>query len=109
MADDDQDMTEVSAPPTRVLEFPSGGKNVAPVPADSEDRSPVEEAVVRVRNKPVSGLTEAPVRRAEIMKGYEVAGDQFVVLAPEEVAALRPRASEKNDWLLLAPSTELLL
>ena len=30
LADDDQDMTEVSAQPTRVLEFPSGGKNVAP-------------------------------------------------------------------------------
>jgi len=93
LADDDQDMTEVSAQPTRVLEFPSGGKNVAPLPGDSEDRSPIEDAVVRVRNEPASGLTEAPVRRAEIMKGYEVAGDQFVVLAPEEVAALRPRTS----------------
>ena len=76
LADDDQDMNEVPAQPTRVLEFPFGGKNVAsPLSADSEDPSPVEETVVRVRNEPVSVLTEAPVRRAEIMKGYEVAGD----------------------------------
>ena len=98
LADDDQDMTEVSAQPTRVLEFPSGGKNVAPLPADSEDRSPVEEAVVRVRNEPVSGLTEAPVRRAEIMKGYEVAGDRFVVLAPEEVAATAANVDRPGDY-----------
>jgi DNA end-binding protein Ku len=81
-----------------VLEFPSGGKTVAaPLPADAEDQSPVEEAVIRVRNEPVSGLTEAPVRRAEIMKGYEVAGDQFAVLAPEEVAALKPRTSTELE------------
>jgi len=69
----------------------------SPLPTDSEDRSPAEEAVVRVRNEPVSGLTEAPVRRADIMKGYEVAQDQFVVLAPEEVAALRPRTSTELE------------
>jgi DNA end-binding protein Ku len=98
LADDDQDMTEVSAQPTRVLEFPSGGKNVPqPLPADAGDRSAIEEAVVRVRNEPVSGLNEAPVQRAEIMKGYEVARDQFVVLAPEEVAALRPRTSTELE------------
>jgi DNA end-binding protein Ku len=31
------------------------------------------------------------------MKGYEVARDQFVVLAPEEVAALRPRTSTELE------------
>jgi non-homologous end joining protein Ku len=97
LADDEQDMTEISEQPTRVLEFPSGAKNVPPpLPADSADRA-VEEAVVRVRNEPVSGLTEAPVQRAEIMKGYEVTRDQFVVLAPEEVAALRPRTSTELE------------
>ena len=98
LADDDRDMTGASAQPARVLEFPSGGKSVpTPMPADSEDHSAVEEAIVRVQNKPVSGLTEAPVRPAEIMKGYEVARDQFVVLAPEEVAALRPRTSTELE------------
>jgi DNA end-binding protein Ku len=91
-------MTEVSAQPTRLLEFPSGAKNVPPLlSADSGERSAVEEAVVRVRNEPVSGLNEGPVQRAEIMKGYEVTRDQFVVLAPEEVAALRPRTSTELE------------
>jgi DNA end-binding protein Ku len=31
------------------------------------------------------------------MKGYEVAGDQFVVLAPEEAPALRPRTSTELE------------
>ena len=31
------------------------------------------------------------------MKGYEVAKDQFVVLSPEEVAALRPRTSTELE------------
>jgi DNA end-binding protein Ku len=45
--------------------------------------------VVRVRNEPVP--------RAEILKGYEVAKDQFVVLAPEEIAAVRPRTSTELE------------
>ena len=95
--DDDQDMTE-SAQPSRVLEFPSGGKNLPPpLPADSERHAAGEESVVRVRNEPVSGLSDAPVRPAEILKGYEVSKDQFVVLAPEEVAALRPRTSTELE------------
>ena len=98
MADDDQEMIETSAQPTNVLEFSSRGNNVPPpLPANSKDRSGAEEAVVRVRNEPVSGLTDVPVRRAEIMKGYEVARDQFVVLAPEEVAALKPRTSTELE------------
>ncbi len=97
LADGGQDLTEVSAQPARVLNFPSGAKNVSPLPVEPEDSSPVEETVVRVRNEPVNGLTETPVRRAEIMKGYEVAADQFVVLAPEEVAALRPRTSTELE------------
>ena len=96
--DDEPDVPEASAQPTRVLNFPSGTKNVPPpLSTDSDDDSAVEESVVRVRNEPVSALTETPVRRAEIMKGYEVAKDQFVVLAPEEVAALRPRTSTELE------------
>jgi DNA end-binding protein Ku len=52
---------------------------------------------VRVRNAPVSGLTEAPIQRTQILKGYEVAKDEFVVLAPEEVTALRPRTSSELE------------
>lgn len=97
MEDDDQDTTDVATQPTRVLEFPSGEKNAPPLPSASEDRSASKESVVRVRNEPVSGITDAPVQRADIMKGYEVAKDQFVVLSPEEVAALRPRTSTELE------------
>ena len=86
--DEDQDLTDSSAQATRVLKFPTGGTAVPPPSStDSEDDSAVEEVVVRVRNEPVSWLTETSVLRAEIMKGYEVAKDQLVVLAPAEVAA----------------------
>ena len=96
--DEDQDLTDSSAQATRVLKFPTGGTAVPPPSStDSEDDSAVEEVVVRVRNEPVSWLTETSVLRAEIMKGYEVAKDQFVVLAPAEVAALRPRTSSELE------------
>jgi DNA end-binding protein Ku len=96
--DDELDIPEVPAQPMRVLEFPPGAAGLpTPLPGDSQDRSPVDETVVRVRNEPISGLTEAPVQQTEIMKGFEVAKDQFVVLAPEEVAALRPRTSTELE------------
>jgi len=84
-----------------VLTFPAGSKpdeKQAPTLAeDSPDDPSVHGAVVRVRNEPVSGPADAPVRKAEIMKGYEVSKDQFVVLAPEEVSALKPRTSTELE------------
>jgi DNA end-binding protein Ku len=88
--DDDFEESEAPAPPPRVLEFPSAT-------AKALERPPLEEAVVRVRNAPVSGMTETPVRPAEILKGYEVAKDEFVVLDPQEVAALRPPTSSELE------------
>ena len=41
--------------------------------------------------------TEAPVQRTEILKGYEIGNDEFVVLEPAEVAALRPRTSSELE------------
>src|SRR5262249_42720304 len=67
----------------------------------------IEEQVVRVRNAPVSGMTEAPVERAEILKGFEVAKDEYVVLAPEEVAALRPRTSPEIEIAEFVPVSEI--
>lgn len=96
--EDEADLSETPVQPPRVLEFPSVGKNLTATSlADPGDRPPVEETVVRVRNAPVSGLTEAPVRRTEVLKGYEVSKDEFVVLEPEEVAALRPRTSSELE------------
>jgi len=55
------------------------------------------ESVVRVRNAPISPLNDAPVSNREILKGFEVAKDEFVVLAPEEVSALRPQTSSQLE------------
>lgn len=66
----------------------------APAPAaaesiieeDSDDEA-VPEQIVRVHNSP-AGISSAP-----ILKGYELAEDQYVVLQPAEIAALRPKTS----------------
>src|SRR5438045_2730039 len=62
----DSHPSEIPVQPPRVLEFPSAGKNIAAAPDkdESPNHPPVEETVVRVRNAPVSELTEAPVQRA---------------------------------------------
>ena len=82
---------ENAPPPSGVLEFPPLS---TPQPAAP---SPAADAVVRVRNAPVSGMTELPVERGEVLKGYELTKDEFVVFAPEEIAALRPRTSSELE------------
>ena len=95
---DEIDTPEEPAQPSKVLKFPSVNEDSGPAAAEFPGAMPsAEETVVRVRNAPVSGLTEAPVRPTEILKGYEVAKDEYVVLAPEEVAALRPRTSTELE------------
>jgi DNA end-binding protein Ku len=97
-AEDEAEVAETPAQPSKVVKFPSGKEDAGPaVRGDPGAFPPAGETVVRVRNAPVSGLTDAPVNRTEILKGYEVAKDEFVVLAPEEVAALRPRTSSELE------------
>jgi DNA end-binding protein Ku len=96
--DDDYDTPEPSPPPARVLEFRSSGQGAPPPPPEvADDEDAAEEAVVRVRNTQVSGLTDKPVQPSQVLKGYEVSKDEFVVLAPEEVQALRPRTSTELE------------
>src|SRR5882724_11338379 len=106
--DDEMDADETPAPP-RVLEFPSAAKSATapPPPPDPQNRPTDDEAVVRVRSAPVSGLTQEPVQRSEVLKGYEVAKDEFVVLEPQEVAALRPRTSSDLEITEFVPLEEI--
>src|SRR4051794_19897809 len=78
-ADDEQIESEPPSPPRRVHELPP--------PA------PEPQSVIRVRNQPVAGLTETPIDRPQILKGYEVAPDRYVTFQPREVAALRAPTS----------------
>src|SRR5215468_10549254 len=72
--DDGADIPEMPVRPSKVLRFPAAEEDAhetsAPLPTAGD-------TVVRVRNAPVSGLTEAPVQRSEILKGYEVAKDEY--------------------------------
>src|SRR4051794_18878043 len=88
-------------PENNVLAFPSGSHSQpgvtsksrsGPPPPVTEDE-PLEETVEPVRLEPVSGPAGAPVQRSEMLKGYEVSKDQFVVFEPGEITALRPRTS----------------
>src|SRR5436305_1691997 len=79
----------------RVVAFPGGMKAVGlqqapdrvPGPVIQRESGPDQEAVVRVRNPP----------QERALKGYEIAKGEFVVLEPEEVAALRPRTSQELE------------
>lgn len=55
-----------------------------------------------VKRKRVDAETGAEVDRDDIVKGYEVADDEFVVVDPDEIAELDPRASrtiEIHDYV----------
>jgi DNA end-binding protein Ku len=88
--DEEPDLPEVPVIPFR-------GARSAEMPPAEPDLPANEDAVVRVRNAPVSGMADLPVQPSEILKGYEVAKDEFVVLDPDEVAALRPRTSSELE------------
>src|SRR5665213_2679402 len=51
----------------------------------------------RIRQKRVSAIDGEEVAYDEIVKGYEVAPDEYVVIAPEELDALDPKATHTID------------
>lgn len=68
----------------------------APEP-EPEPQAPEPAPVERVRNVPVRQSADDRVEPAEILKGFEYDDNQYVVLEPEEVAALRPRTSSELE------------
>src|SRR5947199_528634 len=51
----------------------------------------------RVRQKRVSAETGDEVAYEDIVKGYEMAPDQYVIITPEELEALDPKATRSID------------
>lgn len=51
----------------------------------------------RIRQKRVSAADGEEVPYDEIVKGYEVGPDQYVIVDPEELAALDPKATQSID------------
>jgi DNA end-binding protein Ku len=76
---------------------PSGKVHELPQPAPLKpapiDTPPLE----RVRNLPVSEISETRVEKPQVLKAYEVEKDRYVTFAPQEVAALRPKTSSELD------------
>jgi len=74
--------------------------------AGDREAEPIEPAAQRPRSGPqeVSGPKEREVPYEEVVKGYEVAEGQYVMVTPEELAALRPERSrviEIQDFVSL--------
>jgi DNA end-binding protein Ku len=52
---------------------------------------------VRIRQKRVDPTTDQEVPYEEIVKGYEITPERYVVIAPEELDALDPKATKTID------------
>lgn len=84
------------APPRR-----TGPRLVVPEPKPEEEAVDFEPEtplpVARVHHAPVAPLDETPeprpIPKENILKGFEIEKDRYVVLEPEEIAAVRPRTS----------------
>src|SRR5262245_31379904 len=64
----DSESPEAPAPKGRVQEFPKPTAAEAPAP----------EPVARVRNLPIAEVTEHPIERTQVLKGYEIERDRYV-------------------------------
>lgn len=56
-----------------------------------------KSTMTRVGNKQVNKATGESMPREEIVKGFEVEKDQFVVLTPDEIKAAMPRSTQTID------------
>jgi DNA end-binding protein Ku len=56
-----------------------------------------KSTMTRVGNKQVNKATGEAAAREEIVKGFEVEKDQYVVLTPEEIKAALPRSTQTID------------
>src|SRR5688572_25234477 len=61
---------------------------LARTPQTLDTTPPATAPVSRVRQALVTSAGEEPITRAEVLKGYEVEPDHYVVLDPEELKGL---------------------
>ena len=74
---------------------PGGFAERASAPAAEPAASPAP--VSRVRQALVTSADEAPITRAEVLKGYEVEPDRYVVLDPHQLKGLQRRTSPNME------------
>lgn len=75
--------------------------------APEPEQSDAPEPVSRVRQNVMSEETGAPLRRESLLKGFETEKGQYVVVRPEEIAALRPKTSSDLQILEFVKLAEI--
>ncbi|HLK62086.1 MAG TPA: Ku protein [Bryobacteraceae bacterium] len=74
---------------------------VVPVPRSDEEPesepAPLPPPVTRVKQSLVTTGEEQPVRRSELLRGYEIEPDRYVVLDPGELKGLRKKTSAEME------------
>lgn len=83
----------VAAPPPMPPRPSRGAIAEKPVEPIEIETPPAE--VIRTRNAIVTGSGDEPVRREEIVKGFEFENGQYVVLEDEELRNIRPTTSKE--------------
>lgn len=63
----------------------------------------------RIRYKKVNAATGAEVKQADIVKGYAVSKDRYVILTDADLKAANPRATQTVDILGFVPREEVAL
>ena len=61
----------------------------------------------RVKQQDVALTTDKVVPRDQIVKGYEVTTDEYVLFSPDEVKALQEKATESIDITAFVPLAEV--
>src|SRR5712672_1214374 len=67
-----------------------GERSVAEGPSDAEAPAP---PVTRIKQEFLAQTDQRPVPRQELLRGYEVAPEQYVTFSNEELRKLRPTTS----------------
>ena len=71
---------------------------VEPAPANAEPEMALPPVpVTRVRQSLVAAGDEQPISRAEVLRGYEIEPDQYVVFGREELRSLQRRTSANME------------
>ena len=63
----------------------------------------------RIRYKKVNAATGAEVKQADIVKGYAVSKDRYVILSDADLKAANPKATQTVDILGFVPRDEVAL
>ncbi len=73
----------------------AAGRAFVPEPRTEVEREPEIAPVSRVRQAALDPSANTPIPRSELLRGYEYAKDQYVVLDEEEIRKITPRTASE--------------